>query len=231
MGLARQQPQAKGAFQDGNYACDRSESVVWQVSMTRLTRKRYDGHARLYGTQEAAKYLGITRRNLTYMLANDKVIEPLARLACGPIWSESQLDEQLFAWRNDMPIRYDNARIRQMTIARRLGVLEDRWQALVRAAAKDDTREIIAVWEGRQARRMHKQGRSAHATFPEARRALAEAKLLRLIADLGDEDPVFAGIAAELEEAADLRKTFKSIKKARAKRAAVAETVNAHEDV
>jgi hypothetical protein len=51
---------------------------------------------------------------------------------------------------------------------------------------------------------------------------------LRLVADLGDKDPVFAGIADELNQAADLRKQLKSIKKARRKRALGSETLDTH---
>jgi hypothetical protein len=185
-------------------------------------RKRYDGRPRLYGTKEAARYLGISRRNLTYLFANRKVIEPVARLACGPIWSQSQLEEQLFIWQDDKPGQWPNLQTKQMTLAKRLARLDERWQALVKAIAEDDRRAVVAVYEDKQARKRHKQGRSALATLTESRRALAEAKLLRLVADLSDEDPVFAGIAEELTEAADLRKALKSIKKARRKRAAEA---------
>jgi hypothetical protein len=192
-------------------------------------RKRYDGRPHLYGTQEAARYLGVSRRNLTYLLANRKIVEPVARLACGPIWSRSQLDEQLWIWRDDKPGQFDNLRIKQMTLAKRLARLDERWQALVKAIADDDRHAVVAVYEDKQARKRHKQGRSALATLTESRRALAETKLLRLVADLGDQDPVFAGIAEELAEAADLRKALKSVKKARRKRALASEAIEAHE--
>jgi hypothetical protein len=196
--------------------------------MTR--RVRYDSKPKLYGTQEAARYLGVSRRNLTYLLANDKIVEPVARLACGPIWSRSQLDEQLWMWQDDRPAQWDTARIKQMTLAKRLAKLEERWDALVRAMAEDErTHHVKAVWEDERARRKRRyQGRSALATKHEGWRALAEAKLLRLVADLGDVDPVFGQIAAELEEAADLRKALHAVKKRRAKRTLVSEAIEAH---
>jgi hypothetical protein len=196
--------------------------------MTR--RVRYDNKPKLYGTQEAARYLGISRLNLSYLLANKKVVEPVARLACGPIWSRSQLDEQLWLWRDDKPGQWDSAKIRQMTLAKRLAKLEERWGALVRAMAEDErTHHVKAVWEDAHARRKRRyEGRSALATKHEAWRALAEAKLLRLVADLGDIDPVFGAIAAELEEAADLRKALHTIKKRRRKRAIMTKGTETH---
>jgi hypothetical protein len=63
-------------------------------------RRRYDGHAHLYGTREAASLLGLTKFNLSRLLVEGKVVRPVARLACGPIWSQSQLDEQRWLWQN-----------------------------------------------------------------------------------------------------------------------------------
>jgi hypothetical protein len=194
--------------------------------MTR--RRRYDGHAHLYGTREAASYLGITKFNLSRLLADGKVVRPVARLACGPIWSQSQLEEQLFFWRDGGPTRLDRLRIRQMTLARRLRVLEQRWNALVRACAEGETRKPAVVWEDAAARKRRRQGRSALATRTEARRALTEAKLLRLVTDLADEDVVFGGVAQELGEAANLRKRLEAVKDARRERALMAEGFGSH---
>jgi hypothetical protein len=174
-------------------------------------RRRYDGTPRLYGTQEAAERLGVSRPYLSYMLAHKQVVKPVAQLACGPIWSESQLDEQLFLWRTGGPTRLDRLRVRQMTLARRLRVLEERWEALVRACADGETRKPVARWEGDAARTRRRKGRSALATRTEARRALTEAKLLRLVADLGDEDVVLSGVAQELGEIANLRKRLQTV--------------------
>jgi hypothetical protein len=199
-------------------AGDRSPAVAAALTILtsmKSTRRRYNGQLNLYGTTEAAEYLGITRRNLTRLLAEKKVVRPVTRLACGPIWSESQLAEQRLLWQNGGPTRLDELRVRQMTLARRLGVLDRRWDALVHAAAEGDQRHIVAVWEGPAARTRHKQGRSALATRTEARHALAEAKLLHLVADLADQDEVFRGILDELDEAANLRKELAKVKKAR----------------
>jgi hypothetical protein len=193
-----------------------------------VRRKRYDGKAHVYGVEEAARYLGVTRRSVTRLLMRGEIIPPLARLACGPVWSESQLDEMLFYWRNDRPARWDKLQVRQLALARRLGRLERHFDALVRALARGETRAPVAVWEGPLAVRRHKQGRSGLATRAEARRALAEAKLLRLLADLADEDIVLRGIAQELGEAADLRQDLKAVKDARRKRALTAEAVESH---
>jgi hypothetical protein len=182
-------------------------------------RKRYQGHVHLYGTREAADYLDISRRNLSRLLADRKVVKPVARLACGPVWSQSQLEEQRFLWRNGGPTKLDELQIRQMTLARRLGVLEQRWDALVRALAEDEKRKPVARWEGDAARKRRNQGRSALATLTEARHALAEGRLLRLVADLADQDPVFAGIAQELDEAANLRTQLAKVKQARKEQA------------
>jgi hypothetical protein len=183
----------------------------------------------VYGVQEAASYLGLTRRNVTRLLMRGEMIPPLARLASGPVWSESQLDEMLFYWRNDGPTRLDKLRVRQLTLARRLGRLERRFDALVRALARAETRAPIAVWEGPLALRRHRQGRSGLATRAEARRVLAEAKLLRLITDLGDEDVVLREVAQELAEAADLRKALEAVKNTCRQRALMAETLGAHD--
>jgi hypothetical protein len=191
-------------------------------------RRRYDGHAHLYGTREAASYLGITKFNLSRLLADGKVVRPVARLACGPIWSQSQLEEQLFFWRDSGPTRLDRLRIRQMTLARRLHVLDERWDALVHACAEGETRKPVARWEGDAARTRRRKGRSGLATRSEARRALTEAKLLRLVTDLADEDVVFGGVAQELGEAADLRQKLEAVKDARRKRALTAEAVESH---
>jgi hypothetical protein len=198
--------------------------------MTR--RVRYDPYQiRLYGVQEAADYLGLSRRNVTWLLAEGKIAEPVARLACGPIWSESQLDEMLFSWRDNPRRLMDPEQAKQMTLTKRLRALERRWALLVAAAAeRDSRRRIVAVWRGEQAVRRHKQGRSARATVVESRKALAEAKLLRLVANLRDEDPVFRGIAAELDEMANLRKQLDAIKQARAERTVEAEAIEAHGD-
>jgi hypothetical protein len=60
---------------------------------------RYDpDEIRLYGSFEAAQYLGISRKYLGVLRVRKQMIEPLAELKCGPIWSQSQLDEQLFLW-------------------------------------------------------------------------------------------------------------------------------------
>jgi ParB-like chromosome segregation protein Spo0J len=190
-----------------------------------VRRKRYSGKARVYGVEEAARYLGTSRRTVTRLLMRGEIVPPLARLACGPIWSESQLDEMLLYWR---PARWDELQVRQLTLARRLGRLERRFDALVRALARGETRAPVAVWEGPLAVRRHRQGRSGLATRAEARRALAEAKLLRLVADLGDEDVVLRGVAQELGETADLRQKLKAVKDARRKRALMAEAVESH---
>jgi hypothetical protein len=184
--------------------------------MTRA--RRYDGRPRLYGTREAASYLGITKFNLSHLLADGKVIPPVARLACGPISSESQLNEQLWLWRDGGPTRLDKLRVRQMTLARRLRVFEERWDALVRTCAEGETRKPVARWEGDAARRRRRGGRSALATRTEARRALAEAKLLRLVTDFGDKDVVLRRVAQELGEAADLQQKLEAVK-ARPKKA------------
>jgi hypothetical protein len=183
----------------------------------------------LYGTQEAAKRLGVARPYLSYMLAHKQVVKPVAQLACGPIWSESQLDEQLWMWRNGGPTRLDRLRVRQMTLARRLRVLEERFDALVRACAESETKKPVARWEGDAARTRRRKGRSALATRAEARRALAEAKLLRVLTDLGDEDIVLHGVIQELAEAANLRKRLEAIKHTRRKRALMTEALGAHE--
>jgi hypothetical protein len=196
-------------------------------SVTRA--RRYDGRPRLYGTREAASFLGVTKFNLSRLLAEGKVVRPIARLACGPIWSESQLEEQRFLWRNGGPTRFDKLRVRQMTLARRLRVLDEHWNALVRALAESETRKPKAVWEGDAARTRRRQGRSALATLTEARRALAEAKLLRLVTDLADEDVVLRGVAQELGEAGDLRKRLEAVRNTRRQRALVAEGLGSHD--
>jgi hypothetical protein len=157
-----------------------------------------------------------------------EMIPPLARLASGPVWSESQLDEMLFLWRNDMPTRLDKLQVKQLTLARRLGRLERRFDALVQALARGETRAPVAVWEGDAARTRRRKGRSALATRTEARRALTETKLLRLIADFGDEDVVLRGVAQELGEAADLRQKLEAVKNTRRQRAPMAEAVESH---
>jgi hypothetical protein len=193
-----------------------------------VRRKRYDARARLYGVQEAASYLGLTRRNVTRLLMRGEMVPPLARLASGPVWSESQLDEMRFFWRNGRPTRLDELQVEQLTLARRLGRLERRFDALVRAVARGETRAPVAVWEGDAARTRRRKGRSALATRTEARRALTEAKLLRLVTDLGDEDVVLRGVAQELGEIADLRKALETVRNTRRKRAAMAEAVGSH---
>jgi hypothetical protein len=197
--------------------------------MTRVKRKRYDPFVpRLYGVQEAAEYLGISRRNLTAKLARGQIVPPVAELAATPVWSESQLDEQLFFWRDNPMGRWPEDKVRQFTLSRRLRRMEARWERLVRASVDyTDKRRIRAIWEGEEAISRRKGGGSAIATEGEALRALTEAKLLRLVADLRDEDPVFAGIAAELDEAADLRKEIESLQEARRERAIVGEGVEA----
>jgi hypothetical protein len=65
-------------------------------------------------------------------------------------------------------------------------------------------------------------------TRAEARRALTEAKLLRLVADLGDEDVVLRGVAQELADAADLRQKLEAVRNAWRERATVAEAVESH---
>jgi hypothetical protein len=183
----------------------------------------------LYGTQEAAERLGVARPYLSYMLAHKQVVKPVARLACGPIWSESQLEEQLWLWRNGGgPTRLDKLRVRQMTLARRLHVLEQRWNALVCALAEGKTRKPVARWEGDAARTRRRKGRSALATRTEARRALTEAKLLRLVTDLADEDVVFRGVAQELADAADIRQELQAVRNARRERALMAERLGSH---
>jgi hypothetical protein len=195
-----------------------------------VRRRRYDGAPRLYGTQEAARYLGISRRNLTYLLANGKVVEPLTRLAATPVWSESQLDEQLFIWRDNPPKQMDPEQVRQMTLTRQLTALDERWEKLVEAAIdRADGRTIRAVWEGRAGLNRRKGGRSSVAGKAESRRALAEAKLLRLVAQLRDQDPVFRAIGAELDEAANLREEIQALKDARAEAAFASEAIDAHQ--
>jgi hypothetical protein len=156
------------------------------------------------------------------------MIPPLGRLASGPVWSESQLDELLFYWRNGGPTRLDKLRVEQLTLARRLGRLERRFDALVQALARGETRAPVAVWEGPLAVRRHRQGRSALATRAEARRALTEVRLLRLLVDLADKDVVLRRIADELNEAANLRKQLHSVRDARRKRALMAEGLEPH---
>jgi hypothetical protein len=158
---------------------------------------------------------------VTKLLAEKKIPEPVARLRCGPIWSESQLEEVRYAWKENPRQKMDPQQVKQMTLQRRLGELDRRWKLLVKAMAEGQSprADVIAIWEGKAAVRRHKQGRSALATRHETRSALAEAKLLRMVADLRDEHPVFRGIATELDEAANLRQKLKTLKKARAKRA------------
>jgi hypothetical protein len=195
--------------------------------MTR--QRRFDGRPRLYGTQEAAAYLGVARPYLSCMLAHKQVVNPVARLACGPIWSQSQLDEQLWLWRENGPVRRDALQIKQMTLSRRLHVLEQRWDTLVRTLAEGETSKPVAVWKDAAALRRRRKGRSALATRTEARRALAEAKLLRILADLGDQDVVLRGVVQELADAADLRKRLQAVKNARRQRALVAEALGSHD--
>jgi ABC-type sugar transport system ATPase subunit len=60
---------------------------------------------------------------------------------------------------------------------------------------------------------------------------MTEAKLLRLVADLRHEDIVLAGIAHELDEAADLRQQIQTIKDARTQRTLEAEALDAHGNI
>ena len=67
---------------------------------------RYDpAIPRLYGLSEAAAYLGITPLKLREHVRNHTketpIVAPIAKLKCGMIWSESQLDETLYIWRNN----------------------------------------------------------------------------------------------------------------------------------
>jgi hypothetical protein len=52
----------------------------------------------LYGLAEAAEYLEVSRVNLRTIRSRGQMIAPAAELKCGPIWSQSQLDEQLYLW-------------------------------------------------------------------------------------------------------------------------------------
>jgi len=52
----------------------------------------------IFGAQEAAQYLGLTRTNFNvrrFRSAQDKhpLPEPMWTLKCGPIWTREQLDE------------------------------------------------------------------------------------------------------------------------------------------
>jgi hypothetical protein len=195
-----------------------------------IRSKRYDGTPRLYGSQEAAQYLGVSRRNLSAKVARRQMIEPVARLTSGPVWSESQLDEMAFHWRSNPPGQWSDDLVHRYTLARRLGRLERRWEQLVEATTdRTDYRRIRAVWQGEpRAKRLNRGRKSALATAAEARRALAEAKLLRLVTHLRDEDPVFAGIAAQLDEAANLREQLETLKNTRRKLAAATEALDTH---
>jgi len=65
----------------------------------RTVRKRYDpNEIILYGLAEAAEYLGISKQNLAGLRKAGRMISPVAELQCGPIWSQSQLDEQRYLW-------------------------------------------------------------------------------------------------------------------------------------
>jgi hypothetical protein len=163
---------------------------------------------------EAAEYLGITRKNMTALVRRGRVVEPVVRLKCGPIWSESQLDEQVFHWRDNPRVKRTPEQTEQRMIARRLRILERRWQVLVETAEQGRRSDIRAVWTGKIRTSRLKQGLRASASPAEARHVLAEAKLLRLVADLRDKDEVFRGIADELDEAADLRERLDALRNA-----------------
>lgn len=178
-----------------------------------LRRKQYDPfEIRLYGATEAAEYLGLNPHNVSELLRKGRIVEPVARLACGPVWTESQLDEQAFAWRDNPREKLSPRKVEWLTCRRRLTKLERRWQALVKVMGGDSRRTDVHVyWTGAARKRRHRGKLRAIATPAEARRALAEAKLLRLVSDLRDQDPVFRGIADELDEMADLRERLDAL--------------------
>lgn len=67
-----------------------------------MSRKRDPFELRLYGFAEAARYLDVSVETLWYHRRRGKLITPVAELECGPVWSESQLDEQLWLWRGKL---------------------------------------------------------------------------------------------------------------------------------
>jgi len=177
-----------------------------------VRKKTYPATARLYGVHEAAEYLNLSRKNLTAILARGNMVEPLARLKCGPIWSESQLDEQRFAWRDNPRTKLDPRTAEIRAINRRLAAIDRRWQALIEIAVDTSRRsDIHAVWRGENRVERVRRNKRAVASPTEARRAVAEAKLLRMVSNLRDKDEVFRGIADELDEAVDLRKRLNAI--------------------
>jgi hypothetical protein len=200
-----------------------------------VTRKlvRYDpNEIILYGLAEAADYLELSRSNLAMLRKAGKMVEPVAQLQCGPVWSQSQLDEQLYLWQGRHG-RWDEQTKRKRWISRRLTILDRRWAELVDAVYHREKpnaqyMRIEAAWRNGQAKRRRRQGLRAIATPSEAVRAYAEAKLLRLVHEKADEEPVLAKIRAELDEAFDLRQELQAIEQARAGFAVDAEGVEVH---
>jgi hypothetical protein len=186
-----------------------------------MRHRRYDPNVpRLYGMQEAAEYLGITRPNLGMLVNRGRMIEPVAELAATPVWSESQLDEQAFLWRDNPHGQLDPLESKRRTLTRRLRGMERRWDALVESIIdRADRRTIIAFWDDPEKHRRLSGRHSNIASPSEARRALAEAKVLRLVAELRDKDPVFEAIGKQLDEAAGLRKEIESVQQALRERA------------
>jgi hypothetical protein len=133
----------------------------------RIRRKRYDPLVpRLYGTKEAATYLGISGRNLTRRLAHGQVIPPVAELAATPVWSESQLDKQLFFWRHSPPGRWDQDRLEQFTLSRRLKRLERLGQSRLRVRRPHRPPEGQSGLGGKAARRTAEPGPATATSDP-----------------------------------------------------------------
>lgn len=178
-------------------------------------RRYYDPfEIRLYGVHEAAEYLGISKKNLEKLERRGLMVAPVVRLRCGRIWSESQLDEQLFAWRDNPPVMLSPAEVEELTLKRRLTTLDRRWAGLVEIVYRTVSvrTTVRAIWRGEQRALRGGLGRRAVLSPRDARRALAEAKLLRMVSDLADQDNVFRGIADELDEAVDLRQRLDALR-------------------
>jgi hypothetical protein len=100
----------------------------------RIRRKRYDPLLpRLYGTYEAAEYLGLTRRHLSIRRLRGQVVPPVAELRCGPIWSESQLQQQAFTWKAPGGPRRTSAERdwRRTVFCSRCAKEKEEWQVVV----------------------------------------------------------------------------------------------------
>ena len=80
-----------------------------------MARVTYDGKPRLYGLGEAAAYLGVSRRRLYQLYHRPSkrtpIVEPYTKIGGRPVWSESQLDQMLYQWRDD-PLSHPRTRER-----------------------------------------------------------------------------------------------------------------------